>query len=117
MSVSRDEFEKILALQRARYGRSLPAKVAQIQALWDGLQADSAVQPSLHEIERLAHTLGGTAGTLGFADLGLAAQSLERLLAPGAQPGDAWPPGRRSDIALALRRLQSSLPAQEEPGP
>ncbi|MBA3593435.1 MAG: Hpt domain-containing protein [Pseudomonadota bacterium] len=110
MNTAQERFRAFLALQRDDYQRALPEKLAQLQALWAGLDKDAA-PPALSELERHAHTLAGTAGTLGFREVGLAAKSLEELLARAGEGGAALTPGQRSEISLALAALQASLPA------
>lgn len=109
MSTPQEQFRAFLALQRADYQRTLPEKMAQLQALWAALDTDAS-PPELGELERHAHTLAGTAGTLGFREVGLAAKSLEELLNQATEDGAALTPGQRSEISLALAALQASLP-------
>lgn len=109
MSTPQEQFQAFLEQQRVDYRRTLPDKVAQMQALWAAADANTA-PPALTELERLAHTLAGTAGTLGFRELGLAARSVEVLLADAAGRGTPLSAGQSSDIALALSALQASLP-------
>lgn len=109
MSTPQEQFQAFLALQRADYQRALPGKVAKLQALWQA-QDPGAAPPALGELERQAHTLAGTAGTLGFRELGLAARSLEALLVQAGAAGAALSPGQQSEIAQALAALQASLP-------
>lgn len=109
MSTSQEQFRAFLEQQRVEYQRTLPEKVARLQTLWAAMDA-SAGPVALTEMERLAHTLAGTAGTLGFRELGLAAGSLEVLLTEAAGRGAPPGPGQFADIAAALSALQASLP-------
>lgn len=113
MSTPQEQFQAFLALQRAEYQQALPEKLAQLQALWRAIDPDAA-PPALDELERYAHTLAGTAGTMGFREVGLAAKSLEGLLAQagegGSEGGTVLTPVQRSEISLALAALQASLP-------
>jgi len=118
MSTRQEAFQKFLDLQRADYKRALPAKVAEVQARWQASETDPATP--LADLERLAHTLAGTAGTLGFHELGHAAKSLETLLADAAAVGQgeegdvsgpALTPAQRLDISQAIAALHASLPA------
>jgi HPt (histidine-containing phosphotransfer) domain-containing protein len=109
MSSSQEQFKAFLALQRADYRRALPEKLAQLEALWQALDTEAA-PPALDELTRQAHTLAGTAGTLGFREVGLAAKSLETLLAEAGGSGDALTSVQRSEISLAVAALQASLP-------
>lgn len=109
MSTPQEQFLKFLDLQRADYQRVLPEKLAYLQTLWAAVDAGAA-PPVLAELERLAHTLAGTAGTLGFRDLGLAAKSLELLLTQAVEGAAVLTPEQRSDISQAMVTLQASLP-------
>jgi chemotaxis protein histidine kinase CheA len=108
MSSSQEQFKAFLALQRADYRRALPEKLAQLEALWQAL--DTEAPPALDELTRQAHTLAGTAGTLGFREVGLAAKSLETLLAGAGGGAAALTESQRSEISLAVAALQASLP-------
>lgn len=109
MSTPQEQFRAFLDLQRADYRRTLPEKLALLQASWQALDPDAA-PPALDGLERQAHTLAGTAGTLGFRELGLAAKSLEELLARAGQGGGALTPVQRTEISQALAALLASLP-------
>jgi chemotaxis protein histidine kinase CheA len=109
MSTPQEQFQAFLALQRADYRRALPEKLAQLQASWLALDADAAPH-ALDELGRQAHTLAGTAGTLGFREVGLAAKSLEDLLVRFGEGGAALTPAQHSEISLAVAALQASLP-------
>ncbi len=109
MSTPQEQFQQFLDLQRADYKRALPEKLAQLQALWAGVNAGAA-PPVLAELERLAHTLAGTAGTLGFREVGLAAKSLELLLTQAGEGGGVLTREQQSAISLAMAALQASQP-------
>lgn len=70
----------------------MPDKLAQLEALWQAVDAGGPSAPPLADLERQAHTLAGTAGTLGFRELSLAARALELLL---EQAGAALIPAQR----------------------
>jgi len=110
MTTPQEQFQAFLALQRADYRRALPGKVSQLQAAWTAL-APGAASAALGELERQAHTLAGTAGTLGFRELGLAARSLEELLVRAGAGGMGLTPMQCDDISLAVAALRASLPA------
>ncbi len=108
MSTPQELFQKFLAEQRSEYGRSLPGKVGQAEALWRLAAAGQPAGEALAQLERLAHTLGGTAGTLGFVATGLAAKALERLVQSALQDAGEWP-NLRPRIEGAVAALQDSL--------
>ncbi len=109
MSSSQEQFRAFLAQQRVEYQRALPDKLAQLQALWLALDT-GATPPALTGLERLAHTLAGTAGTMGLREVGLAARALEDLLVRAGEGGAALTPAQCSEIALAVAALHSSAP-------
>jgi periplasmic divalent cation tolerance protein len=112
MSMQQQAFQKFLDDQRAEYRRQLPEKMAQIQTLWQAVAAGGeAAVPALADLERMAHTLAGTAGTLGFREAGLAAKELELLLAQAGESGPSFPLAASPDIVLAMAALQASLPS------
>lgn len=112
MSTPQQDFQKFLDQQRADYRRALPEKMAHVRALWNALASgdEAALQA---ELERLVHTLAGTAGTLGFHEVGAAARALELLLRQATPAGQLPLPSQRAEIALAVDALQASLPADE----
>lgn len=111
MSTLRPEFQQFLDQQRVDYQRALPEKIAHIGSLWNAVASG---ETSFHvELERLVHTLAGTAGTLGFLEVGAAARTLELLLGQAGMAGQLTLSPQRSDIALAVAALQASLPCDE----
>lgn len=109
MSSPQQLFQQFLDEQRSEYGRSLPGKVAQIDALWRVAAAGESEAQSRLQLERLAHTLAGTAGTLGFVAVGQAARALELLVQQALQGGGEWTTLHPA-IALAIAGLHASLP-------
>ena len=109
VSTSQQLFEKFLIAQRSEYFRSLPGKVAQIAAHWRSMASDCADRGMRAELERLTHTLAGTAGTLGFVATGNAAQALE-LLVQQAERGEEDLAALSADVERAIGLLQDSLP-------
>ena len=109
VSTSQQLFEKFLIAQRSEYGRSLPGKVAQIAAHWRSMASDCADRGMRAELERLTHTLAGTAGTLGFVATGQAAQALELLVQQAGRGGEDRA-ALSADVERAIGLLQDSLP-------
>ena len=112
MSTPQQLFQRFLDEQRSEYGRSLPGKVRQIEAHWRFVASGGAEADTLAELLRLAHTLAGTAGTLGFAAAGQAAKALE-LLVQRAMQGAAECSVLHPDIERAIGLLQGSLPSAD----
>ena len=109
VSTSQQLFDKFLIAQRSEYGRGLPGKVAQIAAHWRSMASGCADRGMRAELERLTHTLAGTAGTLGFVATGQAAQALELLVQQAGRSGADWA-ALNADIERAIGLLQDSLP-------
>jgi len=95
-----------------KYALSLPVKVGQIEAHWRFVGSGGDEAGSLAELERLAHTLAGTAGTLGFELTGQAAKALELLVQRARQEPAGWA-ALHADIGQAIGCLQDSLPAAD----
>lgn len=108
MSTPQQLFQGFLDEQRSEYGRSLPDKVRQIEARWRFVASSGGEANSFAELERLAHTLAGTAGTLGFAAASQAAKALE-LLVQHAMQDAAGLSVLHPDIERAIGLLQESL--------
>ncbi len=111
MSTPQQDFQKFLDQQRVDYQRQLPEKIARVSALWNAVASGETADQA--ELERLVHTLAGTAGTLGLHQVGVAAKALERLLEPAALAGQVPLSRQRTDIALAVAALQASLQADD----
>lgn len=110
MSTPEQDFQKFLDQQRADYQRALPEKMAHIRALWNAVAGGDETAPQA-ELERLVHTLAGTAGTLGFHEVGAAARALELLLEQASESGPSFPLAGSQEIVLAIAALQASLPS------
>lgn len=96
---------------KQEFAAQLPLR---LQAIDDVLQA-SREQPGdearPQELYRLLHSLGGTAGSFGFTQLGLDARSIEAEVAALMQRGSNWSEEETAQIAQALLRLRQHLPA------
>ncbi|MBI5276042.1 MAG: Hpt domain-containing protein [Burkholderiales bacterium] len=99
MSESVERFQRFLEAQKGEYGRTLPAKVEQAEALW-------RQGTDLEGLQRLGHTIYGAAGTYGFNDAGKAARELEDAVQAlrAAAEGDTAPLRARVEAALAALR-------------
>ena len=109
MSTRQEAFQKFLDQQRLEYRRSLRLKISDIESLWRDVKSGEDVEARLVTLERLAHTLAGTAGTFGFLEVGLAAKHLEELLQKALKTAHPVLPDQGADIDLALHRLQDSV--------
>lgn len=112
MSRSKLELLQFIEAQRADYQRTLPEKMTQIETLWQGARQAGEAPDKLSTLERLAHSLHGTAGTYGFRDLSHAGHTLElavrALIDAGATPTET----QQLQITEAINAVRLSLPAQ-----
>ena len=94
---------------KQEFAAQLPLR---LQAIDDALQAsreqpgDEARPHGPQELYRLLHSLGGTAGSFGFTQLGLDARSIESEVAVLMQRGSNWSEEETAQIAQALLRLR-----------
>lgn len=77
-----EELKRRLRMMRDGYLARAPGRIAQIESLWERARAaESACESERDEARNAlvlaAHTMRGSAPTLGCATLGLAAQALE----------------------------------------
>ncbi len=82
--------ERRLAAIRDRFARQLPERVEGLVASIEALRAGTLAPDGLAELIRTAHSLAGSAPTMGFGPLGTAARALELFLEPvAARAGEA----------------------------
>jgi len=105
MSAPPDDFLAFLEAQRREYGAQLPARVAALEALWAAVRAPGGAA-QLPELERAAHSLAGSAGTFGFAQMGAASKALEMALQRFGSAHDA-----PAAVESALSAVRSALAA------
>lgn len=79
MSHSPDDIQAKLQALRASYHAQLPARVAEIETVWQTLQGQPQAS-GLKELHRKVHSMAGSAGTFGMPDLGKAARHVEERL-------------------------------------
>ena len=93
-----------LAALRLDFAARLPAKVAEVEAAVRAAQRDPA---ALVDAVRLAHRLGGSAGSYGHVELGEAIRRVEDLLVRAPTPWD--------EIARALATAIALLSPEARP--
>ena len=98
-----ESLEDRLRQVREDFVRGVPARIAELLAIWDG---DQAVTERLKRAHHLAHRLAGGAGTLGQPGLGSASKALELelqdLLESGREPNrEDFARFRQQTVALA----------------
>lgn len=106
---------------RAAYHAELPQRLDVIESHWADVRRGDAAASHIEALQRLVHSLAGSAGTFGMAALGQAARSLEQAFSglgstahmPHAQQYAVLDAGIAS-----LREHASQMPAAvAEPGP
>lgn len=73
--------KQLLALQQAKYLRSLPEKKARLANAWNATRQQGWTPESSEVLKTEVHRLSGSAGSYGLHSLGKAAQNLDSLLA------------------------------------
>jgi HPt (histidine-containing phosphotransfer) domain-containing protein len=89
--------QAFLQQQRAEYRASLPARLARLEAALEAWRG-AATAPALHELERCAHGIAGSAATFGLPQLGAAARALEDACEQGS-----------ADVAALAGQLRDGL--------
>lgn len=111
MDDARARMQQFIAANRAEYARTLAARVAEAESAWQRALGPEAAAEALARLERIGHTLHGTAGTYGLHEVARAGAALEAAVTPlAAGGGDAWPPEARRQVEDALAALRRSLP-------
>jgi HPt (histidine-containing phosphotransfer) domain-containing protein len=92
----------------------LAARVREIEEVWETVRSGGADGAALKRLHRLAHSLGGAAGTFGYPAVGDAARALERGLTPwlpGEIPATSAPPEMTGVILPLLATLAGAAAA------
>ena len=100
--------ERDLQRLKEAYGRKLPGKLAQLDALLQEAWADPD-QKQVENAYRLAHQLKGTAGSYGFSELGEEMRRIEEALTGIAKGSTPDLVTVRKEIESALGRAQAQL--------
>ena len=91
---------------RDSYAAQLPAKIAEIRALWQRL----AAQPNhedLKTLHRLVHSLSGSGATFGYSSLSAAARVLELCLNDVVENGKALDGSCQQRVEDYLREIEA----------
>jgi HPt (histidine-containing phosphotransfer) domain-containing protein len=104
--MSDDEFRQMLAAVSAEFRAGLPARLADIDQLWQQIIGGDHASQRIADLIRAVHKIAGSAETFGLTAVGQAAAALESRLEPYRdmqQPPDA---GFRTEIARLLEDLR-----------
>jgi chemotaxis protein histidine kinase CheA len=102
-------------LKRA-YARSLPEKIARIESAFRTFFASPWEEGACGATYRLIHSLAGSSGTYGFADLCQVARSAESVLKESLEGRRLPSPDRQHealDLVDRLKNLASAAAASE----
>lgn len=91
----------LMARLRDGYVARLPAELASLTAIADGLRGDESDRQPLERLHSRLHALAGSAGTFGLATLTARARTLEQVL-------KRWLTGSLATIDAAARRQLST---------
>lgn len=110
--MSNEAFSKYLEALSAEYRATLPQKFAEIDALWAGLAGGSEPPARMRELQRLLHTIAGSAKTFGLPALSASARTAESFLETWCEPAalPAAPGCAEFDALLASMRQSANTP-------
>ncbi len=90
---------------RESYAKRLPGRLVELDTALRTARAAGASEADARSAQRLAHTLKGTAGSYGFADVGAALETIDhallKILEDGPRDASEW---AKLDHALSLAR-------------
>lgn len=102
-------FREFLIQHRAAYLRTLPARLAQLEAAAGQLVDADQRAAALPALELCVHSLAGSAGTFGLAALGEAARSLELEVEEARARADAAPGPHDARMLAGIASLREHL--------
>lgn len=100
-----EEFKRRLGAMHVSYRAKMPERIAEIEGLWRKVASGPPGDEAREELLMAAHTLSGSAPTLGCESLGAAARDLEAALR-GASLHEGALTGEE---AVAIGRLVAKL--------
>ena len=99
---------------RESYAKRLPGRLVELDTALRTARAAGASEADARSAQRLAHTLKGTAGSYGFADVGAALETIEhallKILEGGPRDASEW-----AKLDQALSRARASLDGGMDP--
>lgn len=108
MSTS-DAFKQQLLLLSAEYRAMLPAKLAELEALWQQIATGSEQPQACRDLLRELHTLAGSAKTFGVAGLSTSARQAELFLEPFCEQGAMPQAPDREAFACLMDAVRQSV--------
>jgi HPt (histidine-containing phosphotransfer) domain-containing protein len=107
--LSPEEMKRRLSAMRDSYRRRAPGKVAEIEALWQMVRSVGYEHPARTELMLAAHTMVGSAPTLGCEALGAAAKTLEAVLRKTFARAQPLSESETAEIGRLVAALGESL--------
>lgn len=109
MDAREQAFLQMMEVQRERYRRALPGKIAALEALWREAWLDGDAHARLEELLRGAHGLAGSGATFGLAEVGTQARILERRLQALLDSDGRPDPAQSAQVAAAMEMLKGRV--------
>ena len=104
-----EELKRRLGKMRDNYRSRVPARIAAVEALWERAKTADPSDVVRDELVLAAHTIGGSASTLGCEALGAAAKDLEHALRSLFALRKPLSEGERAAIGGLVAALGQSL--------
>lgn len=99
---------RLLAEAGAEYRRALPGKLAEIEVLWLAKVEGTLSAEKFEELQRLVHTIAGSARTLGLPAVSEAARTLEAAISSSDDPVGSMPADRVERTRKLVEALKRS---------
>ncbi len=106
--MSKEAFSKYLEELSSEYRGSLPGKFSEIDALWSALAGGAEPAARLRDLQRLLHTIAGSARTFGLPAVSAAARAAESFLEAYCEPGALPSQAGRAEFDALLGALKQS---------
>ena len=104
-----EEMKRRLGAMRDSYRQRAPGKIEEIETLWQMVRSVGHDRPARSELMLAAHTMVGSAPTLGCEALGAAAKILEATLRKTFARGQPLSEGETAEIGRLIAALGESL--------
>lgn len=111
MTESADPVQSALAKLKERYRTDLPLKVARLSDQVVSFLGSPWEQELSFTTYRMMHSLAGSAGTYGFAELGTIARGAEAILKESLESKTPLTEPRKADLNAALQQLKDKAAA------
>jgi chemotaxis protein histidine kinase CheA len=101
-----DPIQNQLAKLKKKYAADLPQKVARVEEQVAAFLAAGWSEELCFATYRQIHSLAGSAGTYGFAELGLAARTGEHLIKRSLENKSPLGDPERQELGLILSKMK-----------